>query len=422
MDADDGLDDDGGDAGWVDPDDRLWRHPSELNETPWPDSVAGTRGVAPPASDDGGRWRPPGGLWTVATLAGVIGAVLATGVIAVAGGLDRPSTTVVRPFEQVVMPASSSGAPTALRAVNDPVVGIAQRLRPTIVQLVVDGDKSHSTGSGVMFRSDGHILTNNHVLDGASSITAIMADGRELRAKVVGGDPETDIAVVSVNVPGGKDATVAPMGSARDLKMGQQVVAIGSPLGLAGGPSVTTGVVSALGREVEPRDGPPLLDMIQTDASIEPGSSGGALVDYDGNVIGITTAIAVSDKGTQSVGFAIPIDIARETADQLIATGKVVHVWMGVEGEDVDAATAGSLSIDGGALVRSVRDKSPADIADLHDRDIITAVDGRPVNSMGALIVALRSRHPNDQVSVTYLRDGETRSCTVTLAVRPKNL
>jgi len=380
-------------------------------------------GVKPgPQLDQGSRWKPPGGMWTFAVLAGIIGAVLATGVIAVAGGLDRPSTTVVRPTEQVVMPATSSGVSTVIPAVNDPVVGIAQRLRPTIVQLVVDGDKGHSTGSGVMFRSDGQILTNNHVIDGAASVTVIMASGRQLRAKIVGGDPETDIAVVSVTPPSENGATVARMGSARDLKMGQQVVAIGSPLGLAGGPSVTTGVVSALGREVEARDGPRLLDMIQTDASIAPGSSGGALADYDGNVIGITTAIAVTDPGSQGVGFAIPIDIARETAEQLIETGKVVHVWMGVDGEDVDSATAGSLAIDGGALVRSVRTKSPADTAGLRDQDIITAIDGRPVNSVGALIVALRSRRPNDHVAVTYLRDGESRTCTVTLAVRPKNL
>src|SRR5205085_4093132 len=169
-------------------------------------------------------------------------------------------------------------------------------------------------------------------------------------------------------------------------------------------------------------DGPPLLDMIQTDASIEPGSSGGALVDYDGNVIGITTAIAVSDNGTQGVGFVIPIDIARETAEQLIDTGKVVHVWMGVEGEDVDADTADQLRITGGALVKSVRGKSPASAAGLTARDIITQVDGKAVTSMGGLIVALRSHRPGDAVAVGYLRNGDYRVVQVTLMVRPKNL
>src|SRR5205085_6266330 len=147
----------------------------------------------------------------------------------------------------------------------------------------------------------------------------------ELTAKVVGSDPENDVAVLKVD---GGPFPVATVGTAADLHVGQPAIAIGSPLGLAGGPSVTVGVVSALHRRIEARSGPPLLDMIQTDAPISPGSSGGALLDADGAVIGITTAVAVSEVGAEGLGFATPIDLARSAAEQLIATGKVVHVWL----------------------------------------------------------------------------------------------
>src|SRR3954470_714988 len=401
MKGEDGLEDDepagAPDGGWLHPDDRLWRHPSELAVTPWPSAIA------PPPSEDGptagaGAGRDPRP-WSLALLAGAIGALLASGLIATAGGLSGGKTTVVRPIEQVVRPLANPDNPVAVTSPEDPVVSIAQRIRPAIVQIVVDGDKGHSGGSGVVFRSDGHILTNNHVVDGANAITVIMPNGRQTKAKLVGADPETDIAVLKIPVDDDQNLPVAPLGSAGTLKVGQRAVAIGSPLGLVGGPSVTVGVVSAVGRQVDPRDaGPPLLDMIQTDAPIAPGSSGGALADSQGEVIGITTAIAVSDVGVEGFGFATPIDVARDTADQLIDTGKVVHVWMGVEGEDVDNDTANRLSIDGGAVVKSVRSKSPASTAGLAAQDIITQVDGKAVTSMGALIVALRSHRPGDAV------------------------
>ena len=413
MDPDDRLDDDDEPSGrWVDPDDRLWRHPSEVDSTPWPSSTAPTL-VAPATS---GRHHDAR-VWPIAVCSGVIGAVLASGVIMASGRFQRHNT-IVRPFEQLVMPTSASTTALAA-AVEPPAVAAAHRLRPAIVQVQVDGDRGHTNGSGLMLRSDGHIVTTDHLVEGASRVVVVMADGHAVEGRVVGGDADTDIAVLRISQTGKGDFPVAPVGSAGNLKVGQPVVAIGAPTGAGGGPSVTSGVVSAVGREVEPHMGPALLDMIETDAPINEGSSGGALVGDDGSVIGITTNVAGDSSG---LGFAVPIDIARDVADQLIQTGRVVHVWMGVEGEDVDSNTASSLSIAGGALVRDVRDSSPAAVAGLRDRDIITAIGGHPVTSIGALMVAVRQMRPGDKVAVTYLRDGKSLTCTVTMATRPKDL
>lgn len=414
MDADDRLDDDDEPSGrWVDPDDRLWRHPSEVDSTPWPSATAPAL-VAPAAT--AGRHHD-GRVWTIAVCSGVIGAVLASGVILATGRFQRHNT-IVRPFEQLVMPNSASTTALAA-AVDPPAVAAAHRLRPAIVQVQVDGDRGHTTGSGLMLRSDGHVVTTDHLVEGASRVVVVTADGHAVEGRIVGGDPDTDIAVLRISQTGKGDFPVAPIGSAGNLKVGQPVVAIGAPTGAGGGPSVTSGVVSAVGREVEPHMGPALLDMIETDAPITEASSGGALVGDDGSVIGITTNVAGDSSG---LGFAVPIDVARDVADQLIQTGRVVHVWMGVEGEDVDSNTASSLSIAGGALVRDVRDSSPAAVAGLRDRDIITAIGGRTVTSIGALMVAVRQMRPGDKVVVTYLRDGKSLACTVTMATRPKNL
>jgi serine protease Do len=263
------------------------------------------------------------------------------------------------------------------------------------------------------------VVVGEHVVDGADEITVVMADGKEHDGELVGGDPDTDIAVIKID--GGPYPTAA-LGTATGLKVGHQAIAIGSPLGLAGGPSVSVGVVSALGRQVESRDGPPLLDMIQTDAPIAPGSSGGALLDANGAVIGITTAIAVSDVGAEGLGFATPIDIARDVAEQLITTGEVTHVWLGIEGEDVDGSRAEELGVDSGALIRRVRGGSPADRAGIAARDVITSVDGKPVESMAALVIQLRSRRPGQVVRVGLIRDKQPLTVTATLVERPRDL
>src|SRR5206468_4666544 len=203
---------------------------------------------------------------------------------------------------------------------------VAERVRPAITQLKVEAGRSTS-GSGVIFRSDGQVLTNAHIVEGATAITVVLATGREVPGKVVGSDADTDTAVVKID---GGPYPVAELGTASDLKVGQTAVAIGSP-------SVTVGAISALHRSVRSGTGSTvLMDMVQTDAPIVPGSSGGALVDGAGRVVGITTVLAGADGATDSFGFATPIEVARAAAEQIMATGKVVPVWLGVEGSDLD--------------------------------------------------------------------------------------
>ncbi len=377
------------------PDDRLWRHPSEM-------------GVAPQPVE---RMIPQRRALILAVVAAMGASVLTAGLVvaldAVRDDLPVASTTVV----------TRASAATPLPA-GEPAVEIGERVRPAIAQIRAERTGRPTTGSAVIFRSDGHLVTNAHVVQGATSLSVVMANGRELPGRLVGADPVTDAAVVKVD---GGPFPVADLGTATELKVGQMAVAIGSPLALTGGPSVTVGVVSALHRTVRTRDNFSMFDMIQTDAPISPGSSGGALLDRHGRVIGITTAIAVSDAGPEGLGFATPIDVARSVADELITTGKATHAWLGIEGTDVDGATAHDLNLDGGALLNRVLDGGPADSAGLSERDIVVGMNGKPVASMGALVVAIRAQRPGDVVRVEIVRDRHRTTKSVTLAERPAN-
>ncbi len=346
-------------------------------------------------------------------MSSLAGSVLTFGLVAASGAMDRQETQpgVEREAVPVV-------APTGAGAALEPVVQIAEDVSPAIVRIDVSGDRS-GTGSGVVFRDDGYLLTNSHVVEGAQRIQVVLADGSERRGTLVGADRLTDVAVVKMD--GAGPFPVAVLGSAASLRVGQAAVAIGSPLGLIGGSSVTTGVVSALGRSVPTPEGPPLLDMIQTDAAIAPGSSGGALLDGKGSVIGITTAIAVSDAGAEGLGFATPIDIARSVADDIITTGQAVHVWLGIEGRDLDSTSAETRGLDGGAVVVDVVENSPASTAGLTADDVIVAISGKPVMSMSALVIALREREPGERIDLEVVRQGDRSTIWVELASRPAN-
>jgi S1-C subfamily serine protease len=375
-------------------DDRVWRHPSEMD----------------PGTADGRKLVPQRTVWAAAIVAAVGASVLSTALVVALGGVRDHTTTAERAS------AVSAGPPgTAV----EPVVAIAERVRPAIAQIKANRPGSGTSGSAVFFKGDGYVLTNAHVIEDASSISVVLASGRELPGRLIGADPVTDAAVVKVD---GGPFPVAELGTAADLKVGQTAVAMGSPLALSGGPSVTVGVISALHRSVRTRGtSTSLFDMIQTDAPISPGSSGGALLDGNGRVIGITTAIAVSDVGPEGLGFATPIDVARAIADELIATGKATHTWIGIEGNDLDGATASDLNLDGGARVNSVKDGGPAHTAGLAARDIIVSLGGRQVRSMGELRIALRAHRPGDSVMVEVLRDGKRSTKTVVLAERPQD-
>lgn len=476
MDPDDRPEEDAPLFPWLPPDDRLWRHPSELASSGSPsgpyreetsgaeqpgaeDNAAGHAAAASgapgsrrrgsdesPSSRSGSKRRSPAGhhspasvsyttaaspgtgvatladaheaerrLWTVAVLAGVVGALVATSAVMVVGQLGRP-TTVVRPIEQVVAPAN-----TAVTLATDPrgsdIGAIAARLRPTIVELVVNDDGSNVIGSGVVFSSNGYILTDSHVVQGAESMVAVLANGQRIDARLIGSDVATDIAVVQLQ--GGKPEAVATLGSSSNLQVGQLAIALGSPSGLAGGVAVTSGIISSLSSEVRPAVGPMLRDMIQTDAAIDPGCNGGALVDANGMVVGITTSVTVGDQGLHNLSFATPIEIAADVANQLLQTGRVVHAWLGIEGEDVDVSTAGTLGISGGAVVDSVDAGSPAARSGIVASDVITSLADNPVQSMSDLDAIVRAHHPGDRVTMTYLNNGALRSASLVLLPEP---
>ncbi len=391
------------------PDDRLWRHPSEMAVgQPASGAPLGTKSPKRPSG------RPP--TWAVAGVSAVVASLVSTGlVVALVGTRSRSTSSDVAVERQIVRPR------TASTVSSSPVVDIAERLRPAIVQLKVQAADRSTTGSGVVFRSDGHVLTNAHVVESATVIRVAMANGQELGAHLVGTDPETDTAVVKLD---GGPFPVATLGTAVDLRVGQTAMAMGFPLGLAGGPSVSGGVVSALHRQLVTTGATnqartALVDMIQTDAPIAPASSGGALLDANGAVIGITTSVESGDPVGAGFGFATTIDVARSVADELIRTGKVVHSWLGIEGGDLDAATALDLNVEGGAMVAVVTDASPAQRGGLATRDVIVAVDGHAVASMGDLVMVLRSHAPGDSVVLKVVRDHRTRTAAITLVERP---
>jgi S1-C subfamily serine protease len=399
MGPDDDADDDAlGSGPPLPPDDRLWRHPSELSVH----GLAGASVATPPVG------RPTA--WPVAIVSCLAGAALATTVIAVTGALS-PRTVERAVVEKVaVTPVVSSPMVRGERG----VVAVAERLSPAIVRLDVERANDAVTGSGVLYRDDGLLLTSAHVVDGATSIDVVLTDGRHFDGHLVGRDEVTDVALVDID---GDHLPVAVLGTAEGLEVGAPTIAIGSPLGFEGGPSVTTGVISAVQRRVEAPDGEPLHGMIQTDAPIAAGSSGGALVDANGAVIGITTAVAAEPGGR--FGFATPIDLARRVADHLLEHGYMVHGWLGVEGTDVTADRAERLSVGGGALVRSVAADSPAAMAGITADDVITELDGQEVRSISGLVVELRKHDPGEEVVVGYWRGSDHHEATCTLAERP---
>jgi S1-C subfamily serine protease len=300
------------------------------------------------------------------------------------------------------------------------VADIAERVTPVVVSIEVRLGQSGATGSGVVIEGeDGYIVTNNHVVSGAdgvegAEIRAVFSDGSGSAARIVGRDPSSDIAVLKVEKPG---LVTAALGNSGDVVVGDPVVAIGSPLGLAG--TVTSGIVSALDRPVrlsgEGSDTNAVISAIQTDAPINPGNSGGALVDATGAVIGLNTAIAsLGGNGTQGgsigLGFAIPIDTVRDVAEQLISTGKAVHAALGLNTRSVTDGTRD------GALVLNVEPDSPAEKAGLEDEDVVIAVDDDPVGSSEELAVAIDTHDPGDTITIEFVRGGHSQKVKATLA------
>ena len=273
-------------------------------------------------------------------------------------------------------------------------------------------EREHSLGSGIIVNSDGYILTNNHVVSGASDVEVFTQNRKKFKAKVIGTDPRTDIAVLKIDASG---LPVLTLGDSSKLKVGDLVFAIGDPFGI--GETATTGIVSATGRAlggaIEHYE-----DFIQTDAAINPGNSGGALIDLHGNLIGINTAIiSGGGGGNQGVGFAIPINMARNVMEQIVEHGKVIRGYLGVTIQPVDAdmAKAFGLSQGGGALVGDVSPNSPAAKAGIERGDIILELNGQTVNGPDDLSVHVSEMAPGTVAHLKVFRKGQTRDIDVTL-------
>ncbi len=338
----------------------------------------------------------------------------------------------------VALRNDSPGTSAALGGSSAPVVSpsgmstgrstsaVAAAMLPSVVVLQVSGSGQSDTGSGVVLSGDGYLLTNNHVVTAASSggtIRATFNDGTSAAARIIGTDPASDLAVVKVARSGLRAAT---LGSSATLKVGDPVLAIGSPLGLSG--TVTSGIVSALDRPVSTGGSsggggagtgtPAVLDAIQTDAAINPGNSGGPLVDLAGQVIGVNSAIASlgssasgsGQSGNIGVGFAIPVDQAKVIAGQLISTGHASHAVLGVSVTNVTAAEGSAQ-----AQLRQVTAGGPAAKAGLTAGDVVTAVGASAITSTESLIATVRTHQPGDKIALTYRRGGAVHTVTVTL-------
>jgi len=350
------------------------------------------------------------GLVALATLVFVLGVIY----------LDPGQTQTAEPVES---------APSTIPA-DEPVAKVASVLSPSVVQINVSGvkqtpygaQKEEGIGSGVIYRSDGYIITNNHVVEGSRDVEVAFADGSTEPGQVVGTDPTTEIAVIRVD----RDDLPAASFASRDPIVGQTAVAVGSPSGFES--TVTSGIVSGTGREVPAEytggmQETSLVDLIQTDAAISPGNSGGVLADREGRVIGINVAyLPPGETGAENIGFAIPSDTAVSVADQLIENGEAVHPYLGVYLSDLTPETASKFGspVDSGAVVEKVEPGGPADAVGIRRGDVVIAAGSEEVRSSGDLISALRDYQPGDTMDLTVLRNGEKSKLQVDLAESPR--
>lgn len=347
-----------------------------------------------------------GNLILIAILAGSVGGAL--GVNAAGGNI----------FNRVQLVSSTS----TIERAPDSVAGIAQRVLPSVVSISTRTLTGGGTGSGFVIDSNGYILTNNHVISDAAqsggSIQVSLNDGNTFAAKVIGRDASYDLAVLKITASGLK---ALQFGDSDKIAVGDAVIAIGSPLGLSG--TVTTGIISAKDRAVtagESNSESSFINALQTDAAINPGNSGGPLVDATGAVIGVNSAIASlgssSQVGSIGLGFAIPINQARKTADQLIKNGVATYPVVGVSLNMNYAENGAQISTSG----RGILAGSPAEKAGLRGGDVIVEIDGKEINSPEELIVAVRAKNVGDQVTLGFIRNGAKKSVTLTLIAAKK--
>ncbi len=325
-------------------------------------------------------------------------------------------------------------------------IDLYQSLAPGVVNItstVVEHDfffnviPRQGTGSGAIIDSRGYILTNNHVIEDAHKLEVTLSTGKKYTAKLIGSDPDTDLAVVKIDVPKEK-LTVIPLGTSANLKVGQKSIAIGNPFGL--GQTLTTGVISSIGRTMRSSTGSLVEDIIQTDASINPGNSGGPLIDSSGQLVGITTAIFSPTGASVGIGFAIPVDTAKRVVNDLIDKGYYSYPYLGATLMNLfpDIASALKLPVTSGALVVDVTPRGPADRAGLRGGnrraqignnivivggDVVVSVNGKPVQDADAAIREIRKLRPGDRIELVIVRwDGSKGAVTVILGEKPRDV
>ncbi len=370
-------------------------------------------------------------------------ALLGATVIGAGAGAGIYSATDSSPKTVTVATATQAAQPAATKQAGLTANQIYDADQAGVVEITVttkgsasanpfgpSSGASQAQGSGFVLDTDGHIVTNEHVVDGADSVSVKFADGTTGTAKVVGTDPSTDLAVIKVDAPA---SALHPLtlGDSSKVEIGDAVVAIGSPEGLQN--TLTTGVVSALHRQITAPNNYTIDDAIQTDAAINHGNSGGPLFNAYGDVIGVTSQIQSQGGGNEGIGFAVPSNTVKSIATQLIASGKVEHSYLGVGIASIPAAAKAQLGVSGAAITQ-VRSGSPAAAAGLKAStgsttiggetypsggDVITEVDGKAVASAAGLQQLIDAKKPGDKVTLTVVRAGQTRTVDVTLGTRP---
>jgi S1-C subfamily serine protease len=324
--------------------------------------------------------------------------------------LDRPNPAPIQP------PSVPPDDQALLDAYSRAVIDVVDRVGPTVVRLDIEaGSRRGGTGSGVIVAPDGLVLTNSHVVDGAARVNVSTVDGRSLTAQVVGNDPDTDLALVRIDAP--VTLPAAPLGNSKLLRRGQLVIAIGNPLGFES--TVTTGVVSALGRSLRARSGRLIDDVIQTDAALNPGNSGGPLVSSRGEVVGVNTAVIM---GAQGICFAVAANTASFVLGELVRHGRVRRAYIGIAAQQFTLSRrrqlAAALAQESAVMVATVEPASPADRAGIAAGDIILALDGTAVTGADDLIRILAGEKIGRTVEVETLHNGSRRSVSLVPAER----
>ncbi|MGH2981961.1 MAG: S1C family serine protease, partial [Solirubrobacterales bacterium] len=348
-------------------------------------------------------------------------------------GSDGAPATVRQVTLESSQPAASTTESLSASEVYEKAYKSVVEITTTLSQPSPMGGEQQASGqgSGFVFDSDGHIATNHHVVDGAQSVSVRFWDGPSYDATVVGSDPSTDLAVIKVDAPA--DALVPlALGNSDELSVGESVVAIGSPFGLEN--TLTSGVVSALNREMTSQNNFTISNSIQTDAAINHGNSGGPLLNADGQVIGVNTQIKSESGGSDGIGFAIPSSTVSSIVPQIISSGSVEHAYLGVGVATLSQSVADQLGAPAGVMVTEVREGTPAADAGLRAAngsamvdgqsyptggDVITAVDGTAITDGAALQSAIDAKRPGDSVEITYTRDGNSTTVQVSLGTRP---